>query len=190
MIRIDNLKLPPGAENADLVREAARLLHVKEKEILTLQVLRRSIDARKEVQLVYSLRLKVKDEQRVLGRWLPKNVMPEKRELGYVLPVPQAAPAGPPVVVGAGPAGLFAALVLARAGLKPILLERGRSVGQRREDVERFWRTGVLDPASNVQFGEGGAGAFPTASSIPAPGTSATASFWSSWCSTARRRRS
>ncbi|MBQ7714152.1 MAG: FAD-binding protein, partial [Oscillospiraceae bacterium] len=65
-----------------------------------------------------------------------------------------------PVVVGAGPAGLFCALVLARCGAKPILLERGKRVEERRRDVERFWATGALDPASNVQFGEGGAGAF------------------------------
>ena len=64
------------------------------------------------------------------------------------------------MVVGAGPGGLFAALVLARCGLRPILLERGRDTTARQRDVETFWRTGVLDPESNVQFGEGGAGAF------------------------------
>ncbi len=69
-----------------------------------------------------------------------------------------AAP--PPIVVGAGPAGLFAALVLARCGARPILLERGRPVEHRQADVERFWSGGPLDPDSNVQFGEGGAGAF------------------------------
>ena len=65
-----------------------------------------------------------------------------------------------PVIVGAGPAGLFAALQLTEAGYAPIVLERGRSVEKRKEDVEHFWETGVLDPSSNVQFGEGGAGTF------------------------------
>ena len=78
----------------------------------------------------------------------------------YAPPHPIAAPAVPPIVVGAGPAGLFAALLLAEAGAKPILLERGQAVEQRQEDVRRFWESGVLDTASNVQFGEGGAGAF------------------------------
>lgn len=78
----------------------------------------------------------------------------------YALPDPISPPEIPPVVVGAGPGGLFAALVLAQAGLRPILLERGRPVEQRRADVERFWSGGGLDETSNVQFGEGGAGAF------------------------------
>src|SRR5699024_4274791 len=89
-----------------------------------------------------------------------RKVSRMERPKPYALPDPISPPEIPPVVVGAGPGGLFAALVLAQAGLRPILLERGRPVEQRRADVERFWSGGGLDETSNVQFGEGGAGSF------------------------------
>ena len=160
MLKIENIKLAPGADMATLTAEAARLLKVREKELTDLHVLRRSIDARDGVCLVYTVAAAVKDEDTVLKRCRSKKVSRLERRSGYLLPAPLPAPEIPPVVVGAGPAGLFAALVLARTGLKPILLERGKPVEQRKADVDHFWSTGELDPTSNVQFGEGGAGAF------------------------------
>lgn len=160
MLKIEGLKQRPGRGPRDLVREAARVLHTPEHNIKALHVLRRSIDAREDVALVYTVAVEIADEKQLPHRILSGKVSRYAPAPAYQLPAPVPPPEIPPIVVGAGPAGLFAALVLARAGARPILLERGRPVEQRQEDVARFWETGVLDPTSNVQFGEGGAGAF------------------------------
>ena len=145
---------------AALRKETARLLRVREDGLLSLRVLRRSVDAREDVSLVYTVEAAVADETAVLKRCRSKKVSLSAVKPAYTPPAFRPAPKTPPVVAGAGPAGLFCALALAHAGLRPILLERGRSVEARTADVERFWSTGRLDLTSNVQFGEGGAGAF------------------------------
>ena len=159
MLRIDNLKLPVGAKEDKLRAACAHALRVSEEAFVSVKLLRRSIDAREGVKLVCSAAVEVKNESGVWKRCKNKNVQPYAPKK-YTPPAPVSAPEVSPVVIGAGPAGLFCALLLARCGARPILLERGRAVEQRKRDVEHFWRTGELDLTSNVQFGEGGAGAF------------------------------
>ena len=160
LLKIENLKLLPDEPLSRLTTAAAKALRVREQDIRSLQILRRSVDAREGVQLVYSVAVEVNSEDSVLRRCRNAKGSLYEAPAPYQPPALRSAPQLPPVVVGAGPAGLFCTLVLAMAGLRPILLERGRPVEQRQADVERFWSTGVLDPSSNVQFGEGGAGAF------------------------------
>ena len=159
MLRIDQLRLHPGQQETLLRARCAKLLRVAPADITACTVLRKAIDAREDLTLVYTVSVSVKNEAQVLRRCRDKRVSVYKQEV-YFLPPPVTAPAVRPIVVGAGPAGLFAALVLARCGARPILLERGRPVEHRQADVEHFWSGGPLDPDSNVQFGEGGAGAF------------------------------
>ena len=158
MLRIDGIKCSPDETEKVLYSRCARILHCKPENIRQLMILRRSVDARDSLQLVYSVAVDSPDEAAVLRHCHSKNVSVYS-PVHYSLPKPVHCQL-PPVVVGAGPAGLFAALVLASCGMRPVLLERGAPVEQRQQDVEEFFRSGILNTESNVQFGEGGAGAF------------------------------
>lgn len=121
------------------------------------------MDARKkdELRLVYTVDVAVLgNEARLLQRYAGNPKIAAAKEYTYSIPKPRSVPDSRPVVVGFGPGGMFAALVLAEAGLCPIVLERGQDAASRKRAVESFWATGRLDPACNVQFGEGGAGTF------------------------------
>jgi len=162
MIRIREIAMPPEHNPAQLSFEAARLLKVSNSKIKRMKIVRRSIDARKkpDVKVVYTIDVAVDgNENKILKFSGCKRA--DIAPISYYKP-PKAIPASSkrPVVVGFGPAGMFCALILAMAGQKPLVLERGEDAQSRHDKVEKFWQTGELDTKSNVQFGEGGAGTF------------------------------
>ena len=161
MLRIGMLPLPIGGDLDQLRKRAARALGVRPGELERLELVRQSIDARNksDVHYVYTVETSLPNEASLVKTAPGRNITLVER-VPYAFPAVARKSKQPPVVVGMGPAGLFAALFLASHGLPCVILERGWDVDRRTLDVENFWAGGSLDENSNVQFGEGGAGAF------------------------------
>lgn len=161
-LRVRNLKLGLDEDEGRLLAKVAQKLKIPQEQVADLKLVRKSVDARRDqVRFVYSVEVEVKSKTRI-----PREVL-DSPEISVIQSSPEAeiepgdaVMMASPLIVGAGPAGLFCALVLASHGYKPVVLEQGKDVDQRARDVESFWEGGRLDPLSNVQFGEGGAGTF------------------------------
>ena len=162
MIRIRDISLPPQQDMAQLVYAAARQLRIDHTQIKQLDIKKRSVDARKknDVRLIYTVDVLVKGREDKILKMAHNPKAAIAQEKLYTPPKGNEPPEERPVIVGFGPAGMFCALVLAQAGYRPIVLERGQDAKTRQEIVQKFWETGELDPSCNVQFGEGGAGTF------------------------------
>ena len=163
MIQITNISLPYNHNEEDLNISVGEILGIKDIKSDRVFIIRRSLDARKKnsIKRVYTVYVDVDTERDILAKNKKNKQISKAKPQDYIMPaLLQTAPGIRPVVIGTGPAGLFAGLILAEAGLEPVLLDRGKTVRERVIDTYEFWKTGALDPESNVQFGEGGAGTF------------------------------
>ena len=161
-IRINNINLDIE-ESIDLLKQkSAKKLRIDKANIKNLKIIKESIDARKKnnIKFTYSIEVQCENEQKIVDRAKDKDVKLEIDQVVEKLTQGSKKLAHRPIVVGMGPAGMFAALLLAQNGYRPIVIERGQKVEERTKDVESFWKTGKLNTESNVQFGEGGAGTF------------------------------
>ncbi|MBO7395126.1 MAG: FAD-dependent monooxygenase, partial [Ruminococcus sp.] len=157
MVRVGNINVPLDFDFSQLERYCTDKLGIPESSLRSVKLSKKSVDARKknDVHFIISLDISAKNETKLLKR-LKNAVSVEK----YIYDIPRISADVRPVIVGFGPAGMFAALVLAKAGVRPIVLERGYDVDSRVKAVVDFRSTGKLDTECNIQFGEGGAGTF------------------------------
>ncbi|MEH0759731.1 NAD(P)/FAD-dependent oxidoreductase [Vibrio sp. 16] len=163
MIRLNEIKLPLDHEEEALTSAITKKLGISEDQVISYNVFRRGYDARKKanILLIYTLDVIVENEAALLEQFVSDPHVKETPDMEYkfVAKAPENLTERP-VVIGFGPCGLFAALILAQAGFKPIVVERGKEVRERTKDTFGFWRKRTLNTESNVQFGEGGAGTF------------------------------
>ena len=163
MLRVTELALPLHHADEALPAAICRRLRITPRELIRYAVARRAHDARDktDIMLVYSVDVTLKNEAAILTRFRKDRHVQPTPDTRYSFVVAPPGGGGPrPVVIGTGPCGLFAGLILAQMGLRPIILDRGKQVRERTKDTWGLWRRGVLNPESNVQFGEGGAGTF------------------------------
>ncbi len=163
MLRLTDIKLPLNHDEQALEQAILQKLAIEKPQLLSFNVFKRGYDARKKsaIQLIYTLDVEVSDQDALLAKFEKDQSIRITPDMTYKFVA--EAPADlkeRPVVIGLGPCGLFAALILAQMGFKPIVLERGKAVRERTKDTFGFWRKQPLNPESNVQFGEGGAGTF------------------------------
>lgn len=159
MLRLTSLTLPVGHSESDLADLVLQRLGIPSGVLVEYHIRRKSVDARKRggVFFVYTVDAEIDGDENAFVN--PKHGVSIAASLKYTRPVSGKCPTRP-VIIGTGPSGLFAGLILAEAGLRPLLLERGKPAKDRAKDVVTFWKNGKLDENSNVQFGEGGAGTF------------------------------
>ena len=158
MIRVNNIHIPLDYDDNIIRNKISKELRIDKKSILSTSIFRRSIDARKKDNIFFLCSIDIElntNEENILKKC--KNAL---KVTPYEYNLQKWNGKTSPVIVGMGPAGLFAGLILAQSGAKPIIIERGKDVDSRTTDVNKFWTTGILDTTSNVQFGEGGAGTF------------------------------
>lgn len=155
MIKITNIKIRADLSDDELFEKIYKKYKINKNDVTERRIIKKSIDARNKADIFYnySVELECKNENKI------KNVQIVKKEEPFKIIVNRKS-SKRPVIIGAGPAGLFSALTLAQNGIKPIIIEQGKNVDERKKDVEEFQKTGKLNTLSNVQFGEGGAGTF------------------------------
>ena len=161
MLRLTEIRLPLDHPQEDLKAAILKRLGIAANDLLDYTLFRRGYDARKRnaIVLVYTVDVKVNNEATLLRKNIPQVAIAPDMSYRVVAQAPQGLTERP-VVIGTGPCGIFAGLILAQMGFRPIILERGKAVRERTKDTWDLWRQGKLDPESNVQFGEGGAGTF------------------------------
>lgn len=162
MIRIFEIKLPIDYPESWLKKTAAKTLRIDESHIEYIYIRRQAIDARKKnaLQFVYTIDCAVRNELSLVKKFNSSKIIIAPDESYCEVTPGKEKMTNYPVIIGSGPAGLFAGLILAQKGYKPVILERGCDVDKRAKDIDTFWKNGYLDTGSNVQFGEGGAGTF------------------------------
>ena len=163
MLRLTEIKLPLDHAESDLTSAILKKLQINPDELIRYSIFKRSYDARKknDIVFVYILDVETTQEDQLLERWQKNPHIQATPDISYhyVAQAPRNLETRP-VVIGTGPCGMFAGLLLAQMGFRPIMLERGKSVRDRTVDTFGFWRKKALNPESNAQFGEGGAGTF------------------------------
>ncbi|AYF53711.1 hypothetical protein Z957_05890 [Clostridium sp. K25] len=161
-IRINNIVLDINEDHDVLYKKAAKKLKIDKTHIKNLKIIKESIDARKKnnIRFTYSIEINCDNESKVVSKVKSNDIKIEKEDIEEKFVFGNKKLNNRPIVIGMGPAGMFAALLLARNGYKPIVIERGEKVEERTKSVEEFWKSGKLNLNSNVQFGEGGAGTF------------------------------
>ena len=159
MIRIRQIKMPITHTKQDLINKICKKLNIKKENIKKIIINKKSIDARKEINYIYEVDIETNQEKEILKRKIKDTLKTPNENYKFTITGKKILKEKP-VIIGAGPAGLFCAYFLAKNGYNPIIIERGEEVDKRVKTVEKFWKENILNTNSNIQFGEGGAGTF------------------------------